>query len=74
LVTKGNIKNGLAQKRDADARASPGFEIRALRGKGFASLSAVARELNERGTPSARGGKAANGIQSPFAAWHHARR
>jgi Recombinase len=55
---KGGINNGLASKRVADVRAeSFGPTIRKLRKAGFVSIQAIARELNERGIPTARGGK-----------------
>jgi hypothetical protein len=51
------IDNGLT-KRVADVRAEAlGPTIRKLRKAGFVSISAIARELNERGIPTARGGK-----------------
>jgi hypothetical protein len=55
---KGGINNGLASKRVADVRAeSFGPTIRKLRKAGFVSIQAIARELNEQGIPTARGGK-----------------
>jgi Recombinase len=60
LLTLGQagINNGLASKRVADVRAEAfGPIIRKLRKAGFVSISAIARELNERGIPTARGGK-----------------
>jgi len=52
------INNGLASKRVADVRAEAfGPTIRKLRKAGFVSIQAIARELNERGIPAARGGK-----------------
>jgi hypothetical protein len=60
LKTHGNpmINNGQALKRAADARAKVlAPTIRALQGRGLVSFSALARELNERGIPAARGGK-----------------
>jgi hypothetical protein len=60
LKTHGNpmINNGQALKRAADARAKVlAPTIRALQGKGLVSLKSIARELNERGIPAARGGK-----------------
>jgi Recombinase len=60
LKTHGNpmINNGQALKRAADARAKAlAPTIRALQGRGLVSFSAIARELNERGIPAARGGK-----------------
>jgi hypothetical protein len=55
---RGGINNDLAIKRVADVRAEA-FRptIRKLRKAGFVSISAIARELNERGIPTARGGK-----------------
>ena len=58
LITSGQGNNGLAIRRIADARAeavSP--TIRELRKAGFVSSLAIARELNERAIPTARGGK-----------------
>jgi len=60
LLTSGQdgIDNGLTSKRAADVRAEAlGPTIRKLRRAGFVSISAIARELNERGIPTARGGK-----------------
>jgi hypothetical protein len=60
LKTHGNpmINNGQALKRAADARAKVlAPTIRALQGRGLVSLKSIARELNERGIPAARGGK-----------------
>ena len=60
LKTHGNpmINNGQAGKRAADARAKVlAPTIRALQGRGLVSLKSIARELNERGIPAARGGK-----------------
>jgi hypothetical protein len=52
------IHNGQAGKQAANEQAKAlGSTIRALQVKGFASLSAIARELNVRAIPSARGGK-----------------
>jgi Recombinase len=57
LITKGRVNNGLPNKKAADARAKAlASTIRALQVKGLVSLSAIARELNEREIPSARGG------------------
>jgi hypothetical protein len=54
----GRINNGLATKRVADVRAKAfGPTIRKLRKAGFVSSRAIARELNERKIPTARGGK-----------------
>jgi Recombinase len=50
--------NGLTRKRVADVRDEAfGPTIRQLRRAGFASVSAIARELNRRGIPTAGGGK-----------------
>jgi hypothetical protein len=60
LKTHGNpmINNGQPHKRAADARAKVlAPTIRALKGKGLGSLSAIARELNEREIPTARRGR-----------------
>ena len=55
---KGGINNGLASKRVADVRAEAlRPTIRKLRKAGFVSITAITRELNERGIPTARGGK-----------------
>jgi hypothetical protein len=55
---KGGINNGLASKRVADVRAEAfGPTIRKLRKAGFVSIQAIARELNERGILTSRGGK-----------------
>jgi hypothetical protein len=52
------LTSGLASKRVADVRAEAfGPTIRQLRKAGFVSIQAIARELNERGIPAARGGK-----------------
>src|SRR5260370_10673379 len=55
---QGGINNGLANKRVADVRAEA-FRptIRKLRKAGFVSIKAIARELNEREIPTARGGR-----------------
>jgi hypothetical protein len=60
LLTSGQdgIDNGLTSKRAVDVRAEAlGPTIRRLRKAGFVSISAIARELNERGIPTPRGGK-----------------
>ena len=60
LITlgKGRINNALAHKQAADARAKAvAPTVRALQGRGLASLKSIARELNEHGIPAARGGK-----------------
>jgi Recombinase len=55
---RGRINNGLAHKQAADSRAKAlAPTIRALQGKGVVSPMSIARELNERGIPAARGGK-----------------
>jgi hypothetical protein len=55
---RGGINNELACKRVADVRAEAfGPTIRKLRKAGFFSIQAIARELNERGIPTAGGGK-----------------
>jgi hypothetical protein len=54
----GGTDNNLAWKRVADLRAEAlRPTIYNLRKAGFVSISAIARELNERGIPTARGGK-----------------
>jgi hypothetical protein len=58
VSAKGGTNNGLATKRVADVRAEAlRPTIRKLRKVGFVSITAIARELNERGIPTARGGK-----------------
>ena len=58
LITSGQGNNGLAIRRIADARAEAvGPTIRELRKAGFVSSLAIARELNEREIPTARGCK-----------------
>jgi Recombinase len=58
LITNGRINNALAHRQAADTRAKAlASTIRALRAKGFVSFSAIARELNEREIPAARGSK-----------------
>jgi len=60
LITlgKGGTNNRLAHKRAADARAKPlAATVRKLRRVGIVSITGIARELNERGIPTARGGK-----------------
>ena len=52
------VNNGKANKQAADVRAEAlRSTILELRKEGFVSTKAVARELNERGIPAARGGK-----------------
>ena len=60
LLTSGQdgIDNRLTSKRVADVRAEAlRPTIRKLRKAGFVSISAIARELNERGIQTPRGGK-----------------
>jgi hypothetical protein len=58
LITKGRINIGLASNQAADARAEAmASTIRALQATGLVSFGAIARELNEREIPAARGGK-----------------
>jgi hypothetical protein len=60
LITLGNgrTNNRLALKRAADVRAEAlRPTIRKLRKAGFVSLGDIARALNEREVPAARGGK-----------------
>ena len=58
ISERGGINNGLASKRVADVRAEAlRPTIRKLRKAGFVSIMAITRELNERGIPTARGGK-----------------
>src|ERR1700687_3120439 len=60
LITsgKGRINIGQATKQAADARAKAlASTIRALQTRGLVSFGAIARELNGRGLPAARGGK-----------------
>ena len=52
------INNGQAKKHTADLRAEAlTATIAKLRKAGFVSISAIARDLNARGVPTARGGK-----------------
>src|SRR5580704_13187860 len=54
----GRINNGQVGKQVADTRAKKlAPTIRALQAKGFISFDAIARELNRRKVPSARGGR-----------------
>jgi Recombinase len=54
----GGINDDLATKRVADVRAEAlRPTIRKLRKAGFVSIKAIARELNDRRIPTARGGK-----------------
>jgi hypothetical protein len=58
LITSGKGNSGRTSKQVADVRAEAiGPTIRKLRKAGFVSIKAIARELNERGIPTARGGK-----------------
>ena len=58
LTTNGRINNGQARKQAADARAKALAQtICALQAKGVISFDAIARELNRRKVPSARGGR-----------------
>ena len=58
LMSERGINSELASKRVADVRAEAVRPtIRKLRKAGFVSIQAIARELNERGIPTARGGK-----------------
>jgi hypothetical protein len=60
LITLGGGRTNTrrAKKQAADARAKAlASTIRKLRKAGFVSVSAIARELNERGIPTARGSK-----------------
>jgi hypothetical protein len=57
-VGKGRSNQRLAVKKAADARAgSLASTIRKLRKAGFVSLGDIARELDKRHVPTARGGK-----------------
>jgi hypothetical protein len=57
LKTKGRINIGLASSHAADARAKAlASTILALQATGLVSFSAIARVLNERERPTARGG------------------
>ena len=54
----GRINNGQLGKQVADTRAKKlAPTIRALQAKGVISFDAIARELNRRKVPSARGGR-----------------
>jgi hypothetical protein len=58
MSERGGPNSELASKRVADVRAEALCPtIRKLRKAGFVSITAIARELNERGIPTARGGK-----------------
>jgi len=58
LITKGRINIGRTNKQAADARAEAlASTIRALQARGLVSFSAIARGLNEREIPAARGSK-----------------
>ena len=57
-LIKGTISNVLVNKKAADARAKAlASTIHQLRKAGFVANNAIARELNERRIPTARGGK-----------------
>ena len=57
-ITNGRIDIALVHRQAADARAkSLASAIRALQVDGVVTSYAIARELNERGIPTARGGK-----------------
>jgi hypothetical protein len=56
--TGSRINNGQAGKRDADAKAKAlASTVRELQAKGLYTFGAIARELNAREIPTARGGK-----------------
>ena len=58
MSERGGTNSELASKRVADVRAEAlRPTICKLRKAGFVSITAIARELNERGIPTARGGK-----------------
>jgi hypothetical protein len=58
MSERGGTNSELASKRVADVRAEAlRPTIRKLRKAGFVSITAITRELNERGIPTARGGK-----------------
>jgi len=58
LMSERGINSELASKRVVDVRAEAlRPTIRKLRKSGFVSITAIARELNERGIPTAQGGK-----------------
>jgi hypothetical protein len=58
LITSGNCNRGRTSKQLADVRAEAfGWTIRKLRKAGIVAIKAIARELNEREIPTARGGK-----------------
>jgi hypothetical protein len=60
LITsgRGRINTGQATKQNADARAKAlASTIRALQASGLVSFGAIARALNQREIPAARGGK-----------------
>jgi hypothetical protein len=58
LMSERGINSEMASKRVADVRAEAlRPTIRKLRKAGFVSIMAITRELNERGIPTARGGK-----------------
>jgi hypothetical protein len=58
MSQRGGTNSELASKRVADVQAEAlRPTIRKLRKAGTVSITAIARELNERGVPTARGGK-----------------
>jgi len=58
LITEGTTNNGLSNRKAADARARAlAPTIRELRKAGIVAIEAIARELNERRIPTARGGQ-----------------
>jgi hypothetical protein len=58
MSERGGTNSELASKRVADVRAEAlRPTIRKLRKAGIVSITGIARELNERGIPTARGGK-----------------
>jgi Recombinase len=62
----GRINNGQESKRAADARAKAlASTIRKLQARGLVSSNAIARELNKRKVPTARGGRARGGKWYP---------
>jgi hypothetical protein len=58
LMTSGNCNIGRTNKQAADARAiALASTIRALQARGLVSFAAIARGLNKREIPAARGSK-----------------
>jgi hypothetical protein len=56
--TDGRINNGQAGKQPADAKAKAlASTVRELQAKGLDTFGAIARELNAREMPTARGSK-----------------